>query len=234
MTRREDQRSTSKACKPEEGPPINRQYPKDVTDLFAGRAVGDRRPLQESTATAKVMITGKIGDKEQKFDFPAKLVEKSTDESNAFVEKLWAIRRVGEILDEMDLKGQNNELIKELVALSTKHGILTPYTSFLADDTGAGARDLAKATLEATRGLERLEQAADGREGFALRRSKGNLQLAEQAPGAALPSARTRGGASGVADGLAAGGEAKTPAGPSNRTEPTTSTGMTRKSSSKA
>ena len=63
------------------------------------------------------------------------MVEKSNDETNAFVEKLWAMRRVGEIIDEFDLKGQNDELVKELVELSTRHGILTPYTSFLADET---------------------------------------------------------------------------------------------------
>jgi hypothetical protein len=44
------------------------------------------------------------------------------------------MRRIGEIIDELDLKGKNEELVKELVALSTKHGILTPYTSFLADE----------------------------------------------------------------------------------------------------
>ena len=44
------------------------------------------------------------------------------------------MRRIGEIIDEIDLKGKNDELVKELVALSTKHGILTPYTSFLADE----------------------------------------------------------------------------------------------------
>ena len=58
----------------------------------------------------------------------------SGDESYAFVEKLWAMRRIGDIIDELDLKGKNDELIKELVELSTKHGILTPYTSFLADE----------------------------------------------------------------------------------------------------
>ena len=32
------------------------------------------------------------------------------------------------------MHGQNRELIDELVSLSTKYGILTPYTSFLADE----------------------------------------------------------------------------------------------------
>ena len=69
------------------------------------------------------------------FDFPAQFVEKSNDQSLAFVEKLWATRRIGELIDQLDLNGHNQELVKELVALSTKHGILTPYTSFLADES---------------------------------------------------------------------------------------------------
>ena len=73
---------------------------------------------------------------------PATLVEKSSDQSYAFVEKLWAMRRIGEIIDELDLKGKNDELITELVTLSTKHGILTQYTSFLADEN-APAQQLA-------------------------------------------------------------------------------------------
>ena len=52
------------------------------------------------------------------------------------------MRRVGEIIDEIDLHGKNQELVKELVALATRHGILTPYTSFLADET-SNIRDLA-------------------------------------------------------------------------------------------
>ena len=115
------------------GKPINRVYPKGAFDLFAGEQlvmVGRYR----TTGSAKVVVSGSIGDKEQSYDFPAKLVKKSKDESFAFIEKLWAVRRVGEILDELDLKGKNEELIQELVKLSTRHGILTPYTSFLADE----------------------------------------------------------------------------------------------------
>src|SRR5207248_5920896 len=134
--------------------------PKQVYDLFAGEQlvmVG----RYKRAGSAKVTITGKVGDKEEKFDFPAKLVEKSSDQSNAFVEKLWAMRRIGEIIDEIDLKGKNDELVKELVGLSTKHGILTPYTSFLADET-APTKQLADVRLHlqsADRTVERLREA---------------------------------------------------------------------------
>ena len=167
------------------GKPINRLYPKGAFDLFAGEQlvmVGRYR----TPGAAKVVVSGSIGDKEQSYDFPAKLVKKSKDESFAFIEKLWAVRRVGEILDELDLEGKNEELIQELVKLSTRHGILTPYTSFLADEN-TRVTDLATNASTATHRLGALEAVA-GSSGFAQRAYKGALQRANTANAPAAPS----------------------------------------------
>ena len=98
------------------------------------------------------------------------------DLSNSFIEKLWAVRRIGEIIDELDLKGRNEELVKELVGLSTKHGILTPYTSFLADES-TDRYNLAANTATARGALEALSQTS-GESGVAQRAAKGVLQNA--------------------------------------------------------
>jgi Ca-activated chloride channel family protein len=155
-------------AKTEEGELVTRQYPKDVTDLFAGEQLVIVARYKKP-GDAKVVITGKVGDKEQKFDFPAKLVEKSDDDTHAFVEKLWAVRRIGEILDEIDLKGKNDEQIKELVSLSTRHGVLTPYTSFLADENTR--LDLAQNVTLTRDRLEALS-VVGGQRGVALRMNK--------------------------------------------------------------
>jgi Ca-activated chloride channel family protein len=163
-----------------ESPATNRAYPKNAYDLFAGEQlvmVG----RYKKPGGAKVTITGKVGGSERKFDFPATLVEKSSDQTYSFVEKLWAMRRIGEIIDELDLKGKNDELITELVNLSTKHGILTQYTSFLADEN-APAQQLANTRLgleEAGRAVDRLE-ALDGAAGIAQRADKNALREANQ------------------------------------------------------
>ena len=160
--------------KTEEGNPINRVYPKDSFDLFAGEqlvVVGRYR----KSGTAKVIVQGMVGENRQKLDFPATLVEKSNDESFAFIEKLWAIRRVGEILDQLDLNGQNDELVKELVELATRHGILTPYTSFMADEN-TSIHDLAGNTSRANGRLGALN-AVGGQSGFGQRAMKGGMQL---------------------------------------------------------
>ncbi len=173
--------------KPEEGSATSRVYPKEVNDLFAGEQLVLVGRYKKAGA-AKVKITGQVGGKDVKFDFPANLVEKSGDESQAFIEKLWAVRRIGEILDEIDLKGKNDELVKELVTLSLKHGVMTPYTSFMADEN-APRRDMAQNAGEAGKRLENLSRAADGQAGFDQRYVKGAFQRADKAASSPAPGA---------------------------------------------
>lgn len=165
----------------EDGKAVNRVYPDQVHDLFQGEqlvVVGRYR----KPGNAKIVVTGKVGDKQQQLDFPAELVEKSNDESYAFVEKIWAMRRIGQIIDELDLKGKNEELIQELVTLSTKHGILTPYTSFLADENASPQLADARRSFDrAADAVRRLNQAS-GRAAFAQRFEKKALQEASRTP----------------------------------------------------
>ncbi len=171
--------------KPEEGAAVNRVYPKDVVDLFAGEQLVIVGRYKKPGA-AKVTITGKLGGgsaSEQKFEFPVQFVEHSGDESQAFVEKLWAVRRVGQILDDIDLNGKNDELVQELVTLAMKHGILTPYTSFMADESAA-QRDLPSMTSAAGQRLEALSRNVDGAGGFEQRVVK-QMFRSSSAPAAA-------------------------------------------------
>ncbi len=175
----------------EHGKPINRVYPRDRFDLFAGEQLVVVGRYKRGGA-AKVVVAGKVNDTDGgtplSLDFPATLVETSTDETHAFVEKLWAVRRVGQIIDELDLKGKNDELVKELVRLATKHGILTPYTSFMADEN-TNIHDLA-ANSERTRDNLRMLGRASGASGFGQRRYKGAMQKAQIAnvPAASMPA----------------------------------------------
>ncbi|QDU93807.1 VIT and vWA domain-containing protein [Lignipirellula cremea] len=164
----------------EQGSAVNRVYPRETYDLFAGDqlvVVGRYR----KPGAAKVTIAGTVSEAEQSFDFPAELTRHSGDETYAFVEKLWATRRVGEIIDEIDISGKNQELIDELVSLSTKHGILTPYTSFLADDQPQ-LRPPGEVRALAADAFGALEQNAGGQAGFAQRAEKGAMKRAAQAP----------------------------------------------------
>jgi Ca-activated chloride channel family protein len=168
-------------AKPEDGPQVTRIYPAGSFDLFEGEQMVVVGRYKRSGAV-KIRGTGRIAGAEQKFEFAAELAPQSPDANYGFVEKLWAVRRVGEILDQLDLQGKNEELIKELVALSTRHGILTPYTSFLADENvrlGAVGANVG----EASDNLDELS-APSGQSAFAQRAGKGRLRSAQNAPAA--------------------------------------------------
>mgnify|MGYP002624086191 CR=1 FL=1 len=156
-----------------DGPTASRIYPSGTFDLFAGDQVVLLGRYRRG-GDAQIRLAGKIDGAMREFEYPATLAAHGPDASHAFVAKLWAMRRVGEIIDEIDLKGKNDELVKELVALATKHGILTPYTSFLADEN-QDVRDIDAATPLAVVEAEALGEAA-GDYGFRQREAKGRLQ----------------------------------------------------------
>ena len=164
---------------------LNRVYPKKVYDVFAGDQivlVGRYRHAGQ----AKVLVRGEVNSEKVKMAFPTELVKKSKGSKYAFVEKLWAVRRVGEIIDQIDLYGKNGELMDEMIELSRKHGILTPYTSYLADEN-SDVRDLDQARRRVSDQLQGLEQQS-GESGFRQRVMKSALQSAGSIGG--LPSGR--------------------------------------------
>ena len=103
-------------------------YPKQLQDLFAGSDLVIVGRYSES-GEAKVVLSGQQGGQERRFsysrDFPARSRE------NDFLPRLWAMRKVGYLLDEIRLSGEKDELKREVVDLAKRYGIVTPYTSYL-------------------------------------------------------------------------------------------------------
>ena len=192
----------------------NLVYPSEPTDVFAGEQivlVGRYSASGDITISAK----GKIGDKDVQFDFDGSLIEKSSDSSYAYVERLWAARRVGEIIDQLDLNGMNQELMDELLKLAKEHGILTPYTSFLADDSVA-LNDASNNRLAASN-FDAMASQTSNSSGFAQRSfkqfSRNQMNVADSADYAAeeavamsAPPVGGMGGGMGGGVGMAASG----------------------------
>jgi Ca-activated chloride channel family protein len=161
------------------GTDVNRTYPRDIPDLFEGGQLVWAGRYRRSGPTT-VVVSGRLGDDRRRFEFPAELARPGRGEGRDYVERIWAIRRIGDIIDQIDLHGRNSELVDELVALSTRYGILTPYTSFLADDRvmlHARAANAGRASLS----LEELAKVT-GQDGIVQRELKRNYQDAAQAP----------------------------------------------------
>lgn len=124
------------------GSDINRSYPRDLPDLFRGeQLVWVGRYRTSGPVTFK--LTGTVNGADQKFEFKGDLAAAGEGSRNDFIERVWAGRRIGFLIDQVDLHGKSTELVNELVDLSRRYGILTPYTSFLADEnTPIASRDL--------------------------------------------------------------------------------------------
>ena len=104
-------------------------YPAQLPDLFHGQQLvvfGRYR----GTGPSALKLTGQVGKETKEFvyelNFPAK-----TNDDREFVEHLWARRKVGFMLDQIRANGEQKELKDEIVTLSKKYGITTPYTSWL-------------------------------------------------------------------------------------------------------
>ena len=103
----------------EGGPVANRFYPKGVFDLFAGeqKVILGRYRLP---GDARITLSGAVSGEQREYQASADLTGHSEDDANAFVARLWATRRVGEIISQIDLEGETKELVDELVALATR------------------------------------------------------------------------------------------------------------------
>lgn len=164
------------------GTPISRMYPGGELDLFRGEqlvVVG----RYKGKGPVQIRMSGNVNGEKQTHNFSGEFIEKSPDQSNAFIARLWATRRIGELIDELDLNGKNDELIQELVTLSTKYGILTPYTAFLADETVKPELTDTMNFRQASENLQALD-ASSGASGFYQRAAKQSLKSSNQAPAA--------------------------------------------------
>jgi Ca-activated chloride channel family protein len=103
-------------------------YPSPLPDLFRGEqlVVVGRYSGHGSSAA---VIAGKVNGQKREFSEDVKFPENASD--NDFIPKLWATRRVGYLLDEIRLHGENAELRDEVTELARKYGIVTPYTAYL-------------------------------------------------------------------------------------------------------
>src|SRR5262249_4939575 len=75
-------------------------------------------------------LAGTVGKDSKDFVYEVKFPGK-TNGDKAFVEDLWARRKVGYLLDQIRTGGEKKELVDEVLKLAKKHGITTPYTSYL-------------------------------------------------------------------------------------------------------
>jgi Ca-activated chloride channel family protein len=104
------------------------RFPNALPDLFKGSQLIQFGRYRNHGATT-ITLSGEINGAAQQFTYTDEFPEIKAEYD--FIARLWALRKIGYLLDQIRLHGENDELIAEIVALSKKYGIITPYTSFL-------------------------------------------------------------------------------------------------------
>jgi Ca-activated chloride channel homolog len=113
-----------------------------------------------------------------------------------FIARLWGTRRVGYLMDQIRLHGENPELRDEVTELARKYGIVTPYTAYLImeDERHRGvaqnvqslpafAMD-APAQQEAAKMYSGLKDGREGDRAIFQSRSSARLRMADTSAGA--------------------------------------------------
>jgi len=131
-----------------DGVVVEDMYPDPLPDLFAGSQLLIAGRYRQG-GRAHVVLEGTVNGAPRSFSYPAISFQNQGGED--FVPRLWATRKIGSMLKEIRLHGQNKELVDSIVALSVRFGIMTPYTAFLIDErqdilTEAGRSVIAEAT----------------------------------------------------------------------------------------
>lgn len=113
---------------------VSRVYPARIPDLFNGQqliVVG----RYSGEGKAAVKLHGAVDGSRRSFTYDLDLAHRSTEHD--FIARLWATRRVGYLLDEIRLHGENAELRDEVTELARRYAIVTPYTAYLiVEDEG--------------------------------------------------------------------------------------------------
>lgn len=90
---------------------------------FVGRY---RRPQPQTTLS----VTGRFGGEPVTLARSLSLPE--FEDTHAHLPRVWARARVEALLREMDLNGEREDYISEIIRLSQKYKFVTPYTAFIA------------------------------------------------------------------------------------------------------
>lgn len=109
-------------------------YPTPLTDLYAGtQLIVTGR--YTGGGPQRITLTGEVNGERQTYTYEGAFARQNdADGKTAFIPRLWAARKIGQLLTQIRLHGENTEWVDAVVTLSLRYGIITPYTSFLVEE----------------------------------------------------------------------------------------------------
>lgn len=106
----------------------NKTYPRNLLDLFKGSSI-TIFGRYEGNGKSTISLNGILKGSRKTFTVNTEFSENNIEYD--FIPPLWASRRIGYLLDQIRLNGEDIELVEEITQLAREHGIVTPYTSYL-------------------------------------------------------------------------------------------------------
>ena len=121
-------------------------YPRELPDLFRGSQITliGRYSNPIDMDFVRLQLSGKSGGANKRLPLQQSSFSPASAESNDFLPRLWATRRVGWLMEQVRTNGEQKELRDEIVDLGTRYGIVTPYTSYLALEPNAQAQEVTR------------------------------------------------------------------------------------------
>lgn len=178
-------------------------YPNPLPDLFAGQQliVAGR---YEGSGTVDVTLSGTIDGEAKEYVYEGQSFPTSALDEG-YVPRLWATRKIGFLLNSIRFEGMSDEIVEEIVELSKRFGIITPYTSFLVEEPGLTVEEAASSFERYAAPQLDMEAGAPvtGSEAFDTALEVGSLSGANSAYDAAgehAAAARTIGGRTFLSD----------------------------------
>ena len=93
----------------------------------------------EESGFATITLSGRVRGESTEFVLDDARFTESGGESS--IPRLWATRKIGELLTTIRLEGPDEETIDQIVRLSIRWGIVTPYTSYLVTEDAPFGED---------------------------------------------------------------------------------------------
>lgn len=111
-------------------------YPDPLPDLFVGSQIVIAGRYRQGGIT-DVILNGLVNGQSKELIFQDQEFSKMTSDWNKAeksLPRLWATRKIGYLLKQIRLDGPSQETIDQIVHLSIRYGIITPYTSYLVSE----------------------------------------------------------------------------------------------------
>ncbi|MBN1178019.1 MAG: VWA domain-containing protein [Anaerolineae bacterium] len=143
---------------------VEEVYPDPLPDLFAGTQLILAGRYRDP-GPARITLSGEVEGDAQSFVYEGTFRAAGGDD---FIPRLWAARKIGTLLTQIRLHGEEDEWVEAVIDLSVRYGIITPYTSFLIEEdvwTTQGREDAADAFRALPTPPAAGQEAVDAAEG---------------------------------------------------------------------